>query len=133
MLSQTWHVSAFSAAPRIPSSARCCPSARRNRGWSSIGIRVTLGTVGLGSPFSRMDVDLIDTGVSPPSGWSDWITPVDNRPDARAHSYLAQIVSRELERIMRYSTGWTTSHRNEPKEEMNHLKESGPLQNLETH
>ncbi len=73
------------------------------------------------------------SGVSPPSGWSDWITPVDNRPDARAHSYLAQIVSRELERIMRYSTGWTTSHRNEPKEEMNHLKESGRLQNLETH
>jgi hypothetical protein len=67
------------------------------------------------------------------NSWSDWITPVDNRPGARADSYVAQIVSRELERIMRYSTGRTTSHRNEPKKEMNQLKESGRLQNLETH
>ncbi len=54
-----------------------------------------------GSPFSGMDLDVIDAGASPPSGWSDWIIPVDNHPDARAHSYVAQIVSRELQRIMK--------------------------------
>jgi hypothetical protein len=54
-----------------------------------------------GSPFSGMDLDVIDTGVSPPSGWSDWIIPVDNHPDARVHSCVAQLVSRELERIMK--------------------------------
>ena len=53
-----------------------------------------------GFPFSGIDLDVIDTGVSPAVGWSDWIIPVDNHPDARAHSHVARLVSRELERIM---------------------------------
>ena len=54
-----------------------------------------------GSPFSGIDLDVIDAGMSPPAGWAAWTIPIDGHPDTRAHSYVAQIVSKELDRIMK--------------------------------
>jgi hypothetical protein len=51
------------------------------------------------SPFSGMRLDVIDTGVDPPEGWSSWTIPGDGHPDARAHRYVAQLLARHLEQI----------------------------------
>lgn len=49
--------------------------------------------------FEGMDLNLIDTGMNPPAGWSDWRIPKDSHPNARAHYYVSQLIFGELERL----------------------------------
>jgi hypothetical protein len=58
-------------------------------------------TLGPGElPFHGMNLNLIDTTSHPPPGWNTWLIPGDEHPDARAHAYVAQLVSERIEHLL---------------------------------
>jgi hypothetical protein len=42
--------------------------------------------------FEGLNLNLIDTGINPPVGWSNWRIPEDSHPNARAHNYVSQLL-----------------------------------------
>jgi hypothetical protein len=52
------------------------------------------------TPFRGLNLNGIDTAVHPPPGWSTWLIPGDEHPDARAHAYVAGLVAQELKQLL---------------------------------
>ena len=48
------------------------------------------------SPFTGLDVRLIDTRHQQPPGWNTWYVPGDPHPDGRAHAHVASLLAAQL-------------------------------------
>ena len=57
------------------------------------------------SAFQGMDFNLVNTAANPPADWRKWLIPGDEHPDARAHAYVAQLISQELHRLVGKANG----------------------------
>jgi len=48
------------------------------------------------SPFTGLNVRLIDTRQHQPPGWDTWYVPGDPHPDGRAHAHVASLLAAQL-------------------------------------
>lgn len=48
------------------------------------------------SPFTGLNVRLIDTRHQQPTGWNTWYVPLDSHPDRRAHGHVASLLAARL-------------------------------------